>query len=102
MFSGITGVSVINSPLTQFVPGTHLLFSCSKDITVKCWDADTFDHIMTLEVHPCNYTLSHSQCYTFSFSFTSPTVLKFVQGHCGEVWCLAVSHDGDTVVSEAC
>ena len=34
----------------QFVPGTHLLFSCGKDHTVKCWDADTFDHIMTLEV----------------------------------------------------
>ena len=23
-----------------------------------------------------------------------------LQGHQGEVWCLAVSHDGDTVVSE--
>ena len=34
----------------QFVPGTHLLFSCGKDHTVKCWDADTFNHIMTLEV----------------------------------------------------
>jgi U3 small nucleolar RNA-associated protein 12 len=45
------------------------VFSCGKDHLVKCWDADSFDHIMTLE------------------------------GHCGEVWCLAVSQDGDTVVT---
>jgi U3 small nucleolar RNA-associated protein 12 len=53
----------------KFVPGTHLLFSCGKDRLVKCWDGDSFDHIMTLE------------------------------GHFGEVWCLAVSHDGSTVVT---
>ena len=34
----------------QFVPKTHLVFSGSKDKTIKCWDADTFEHIMTLEV----------------------------------------------------
>ena len=26
--------------------------------------------------------------------------VRLLQGHQGEVWCLAVSHDGDTVVSE--
>ena len=26
--------------------------------------------------------------------------VHLLQGHQGEVWCLAVSHDGDTVVSE--
>ena len=36
--------------LTQFVPKTHLLFSGSKDWTIKCWDADHFEHVMTLEV----------------------------------------------------
>ena len=36
--------------LTQFVPKTHLLFSGSKDKTIKCWDADHFEHVMTLEV----------------------------------------------------
>ena len=36
--------------IPQFVPDTHLLFSCGKDRVVKFWDADSFDLIMTLEV----------------------------------------------------
>lgn len=47
MLSTVTGV--IGDQL-QFVPGTHMMFSCGKDTLVKCWDADTFEHVMTLEV----------------------------------------------------
>jgi U3 small nucleolar RNA-associated protein 12 len=36
---------------------------------VKCWDGDKFEHIQTFE------------------------------GHHAEIWCMAVSHDGNTVVS---
>lgn len=52
----------------QFVPKTHYFFSASKDKTVKYWDADKFLHVMTLE------------------------------GHHSEIWCLAVSFDGEFVV----
>ena len=34
----------------SFVPDTHLLFSGSKDASIKCWDADNFQHILTLKV----------------------------------------------------
>ena len=34
----------------RFVPDTHLLFSASKDSTIKCWDADNFQHVQTLKV----------------------------------------------------
>lgn len=34
----------------HFVPDTHLLFSASKDCTLKCWDADNFQHVQTLKV----------------------------------------------------
>ena len=37
----------------QFVPKTHLFFSASKDNKVKCWDADKFLHIQTLQVSAC-------------------------------------------------
>ena len=37
----------------QFVPKTHYFFSVSKDKTVKYWDADKFEHIMTLQVQLC-------------------------------------------------
>ncbi|XP_041346657.1 LOW QUALITY PROTEIN: WD repeat-containing protein 3 homolog, partial [Gigantopelta aegis] len=33
----------------QFVPDTHLFFTASKDRTLKCWDADNFEHVQTLE-----------------------------------------------------
>ncbi|RMX46073.1 hypothetical protein pdam_00002032 [Pocillopora damicornis] len=54
----------------QFVPKTHYFFSVSKDKTLKYWDADKFEHITTL------------------------------QGHHAEVWCVAVSPDGDYVERE--
>lgn len=34
----------------QFVPKTHLFFSGGKDKKVKEWDADKFEHIITLQV----------------------------------------------------
>lgn len=34
----------------QFVPKTHLFFTGSKDRKIKQWDADNFEHIITLEV----------------------------------------------------
>ena len=34
----------------QFLPDTHLVFSASKDTTIKCWDVDTFQHVQTLKV----------------------------------------------------
>ncbi|KAI8488166.1 Dip2/Utp12 protein [Branchiostoma belcheri] len=52
----------------QFLPRTHMFFSAGKDGRVKQWDADNFQHILTLE------------------------------GHQGEVWCMAVSPNGDYVV----
>jgi U3 small nucleolar RNA-associated protein 12 len=56
----------------QFVPKTHYFFSASKDKTIKYWDADKFLHVMTLE------------------------------GHHSEIWCLALSHDGEFIVSARC
>ena len=61
--SCVTGVKVCVQPCQfassgvrfdqpQFVPDTHLIFSCGKDHVVKCWDGDSFDHVMTLEVCP--------------------------------------------------
>jgi len=34
----------------QFVPRTHQFFTCGKDGSVKQWDADSFDKIITLQV----------------------------------------------------
>ena len=34
----------------RFLPGTHLLFSCGKDGAIKCWDADSFQHVQSLKV----------------------------------------------------
>jgi hypothetical protein len=34
-----------------FVPGTHYLFTAGKDRTVKYWDADKFEHLLTLQGH---------------------------------------------------
>ncbi|CAB0008563.1 unnamed protein product [Nesidiocoris tenuis] len=35
----------------QFVPKTHLFFSCGKDGKLKQWDGDTFEKIITLDGH---------------------------------------------------
>ncbi|TMS06102.1 WD repeat-containing protein 3 [Larimichthys crocea] len=55
----------------QFVPKTHLFFTSGKDKKIKQWDADKFEHIQTLE------------------------------GHHREVWCLAISPNGDHLVSSS-
>uniref|UniRef100_A0A8C1YMG2 WD repeat domain 3 n=1 Tax=Cyprinus carpio TaxID=7962 RepID=A0A8C1YMG2_CYPCA len=55
----------------QFVPKTHLFFTAGKDRKIKQWDADKFEHIQTLE------------------------------GHHREVWCLAISPNGDHIVSSS-
>lgn len=53
----------------QFVRDTHYMFSVGKDRLVKYWNADTFELILTLE------------------------------GHHAEIWCLAISHHGDFVIT---
>lgn len=35
----------------RFIPKTHMFFSCGHDSTVKQWDADNFQRIITLEGH---------------------------------------------------
>lgn len=52
-----------------FVPQTHYFFSIGKDGVLKYWDADKFEHVLSLE------------------------------GHQAEAWALAVSTDGDFVVT---
>ena len=52
-----------------FVPQTHYFFSVGKDGLLKYWDADKFEHVLSLE------------------------------GHQSEAWALAVSSDGDFVVT---
>ena len=34
----------------QFVPKTHMFFTCGRDGKVKQWDADCYERILTLEV----------------------------------------------------
>ena len=53
----------------RFVPGTHCFFTCSKDKTLKYWDADHFEHVLTLP------------------------------GHQAEVWGLAMASDGSYLAS---
>jgi len=53
----------------KFLKKTHYFFTCSKDHSVKYWDADKFEHIQTLN------------------------------GHFGAVWCLCISNSGGFVVS---
>ena len=53
----------------QFVPKSHLFFTGGKDKKIKQWDADNFEHIMTLE------------------------------GHHAEVWSLCISSSGNILVS---
>jgi U3 small nucleolar RNA-associated protein 12 len=53
----------------KFVPRTHYMFSVGKDRTVKYWDADKFELLLTLE------------------------------GHHAEVWCLANSSRGNFIVT---
>uniref|UniRef100_A0A7G3B4Q4 Putative wd40-repeat-containing subunit of the 18s rrna processing complex n=1 Tax=Lutzomyia longipalpis TaxID=7200 RepID=A0A7G3B4Q4_LUTLO len=54
----------------QFIPHTHMFFSCGRDGKIKEWDADTFEKISTLPAH-----------------------------HIGEANALAVSPNGMLVVS---
>ena len=35
---------------TQFISKTHLIFTGGKDGKIKQWDADNFEHIVTLQV----------------------------------------------------
>jgi U3 small nucleolar RNA-associated protein 12 len=35
---------------TQFISKTHLVFTGGKDGKIKQWDADSFEHIVTLQV----------------------------------------------------
>lgn len=53
----------------KFVYRTHYIFSVGKDRTVKYWDADKFELLLTLE------------------------------GHHAEVWCLTISSRGDFIVT---
>lgn len=53
----------------RFIPGTHCFFSCGKDRLLKYWDADHFEHVMTLP------------------------------GHQGEAWGLAMASDGSFMAS---
>jgi WD40 repeat protein len=53
----------------KFVHRTHYMFSVGKDRTVKYWDADKFELLLTLE------------------------------GHHAEVWCLTISSRGDFIVT---
>lgn len=53
----------------KFVYKTHYMFSVGKDRTVKYWDADKFELLLTLE------------------------------GHHAEVWCLTISSRGDFIVT---
>jgi U3 small nucleolar RNA-associated protein 12 len=53
----------------QFVPRTHYFFSVSKDGYLKYWDADHYEHVLSLP------------------------------GHQSEIWAMCVSSQGDFVVT---
>lgn len=36
----------------KFIPRTHLVVTCSKDKTVKYWDADHFEQVQSLPFLP--------------------------------------------------
>jgi U3 small nucleolar RNA-associated protein 12 len=67
--SDLTFVVVSRAYRVQFVNNTHYFFSVGKDKLLKYWDADKFEHVLTLSAH-------HS-----------------------EVWGLTVSSIGDFVVT---
>uniref|UniRef100_A0A8C2CKJ6 WD repeat domain 3 n=1 Tax=Cyprinus carpio TaxID=7962 RepID=A0A8C2CKJ6_CYPCA len=71
LFVGFCACSAGHVMFLQFVPKTHLFFTAGKDRKIKQWDADKFEHIQTLE------------------------------GHHREVWCLAISPNGDHIVSSS-
>ena len=57
----------------QFVPDTHLVFSASKDKTLKCWDADKFELVSTLEVR----SPAHQLCDMFISRVAWPALHLF-------------------------
>ncbi|XP_065338658.1 WD repeat-containing protein 3 [Cloeon dipterum] len=48
----------------KFVPKTHYFFSCGRDGSVKQWDADNYERIMTLDGH-----LGSAHCLDVSTSY---------------------------------
>lgn len=102
----------------KFVPKSHLFFTAGKDRKIKQWDADRFEHVQTLEVasarsaRSCLRTplpmerrppagVSGSQSVDHvSYSGSGSCFFSF-QGHHQEIWCLAVSPNGDYVVSSS-
>lgn len=100
----------------QFVPKSHLFFTAGKDRKVKQWDADRCEHIQTLEVTCCfacsvlkdfegRVLISADGSRWSLWIGFSLRVWGFVffslQGHHQEIWCLAVSPNGDYVVSSS-
>lgn len=55
--------------VVRFVPGTHFFFTAGKDGLVKYWDGDNYSMILQLN------------------------------GHCGDIWDMAVSAEGDFIIS---
>ena len=43
-------VCVASIMCVQFVPKTHMFFTCGRDGKVKQWDADNYERVLTLEV----------------------------------------------------
>ena len=43
-------IALCSVSCVKFIPKTHLLFSAGKDRMVKQWDADNYEHVITLKV----------------------------------------------------
>ena len=52
----------------KFVPKTHLFFSGGKDRLIKQWDADNYQHVITLKVGDSYLTPSLPQPFSFQGS----------------------------------
>ncbi|CAF93718.1 unnamed protein product, partial [Tetraodon nigroviridis] len=81
----------------QFVPKTHLFFTAGKDKKIKQWDADKFEHVQTLEVtfSPGSPPAGLPQLR----GAIQPPSSRKLPGHHREVWCLAISPNGDHLVT---